>query len=155
MYEGGGNRNSRGDTTIDSALADPRNGTVRSVGVTNSPIGRLNEHMRMYGGNERKNAWLQELVDAHMLPLMSTLEVLEIEGIWRDREIAWIEAYVASGRRIKHGTTYMFRMWQVAECRLCSWKWIDSVLCKSHMSCDFLCEGCIKKLNAKAAQEGA
>ena len=68
--KGGGKRNSRGDTTIVYALADPRNGTVRSVGVTNSPIGRLNEHMRMYGGNERKNAWLRELVDAHMLPLM-------------------------------------------------------------------------------------
>ena len=53
--------------------------------------------MRMYGSNERKNAWLRELVDAHMLPLMYTLEVLEIEGTWRDREIAWIEAYVASG----------------------------------------------------------
>jgi hypothetical protein len=95
--KGGGNRNSRGVTTIVYALADPRNGTVRSVGVTNSPIGRLNEHMRMYGGNERKNVWLRELVDAYMLPLMYTLEVLEIEGIWRDREIAWIEAYVASG----------------------------------------------------------
>ena len=29
--KGGGNRNSRGDTTIVYALADPRNGTVRSV----------------------------------------------------------------------------------------------------------------------------
>ena len=57
------------------------------VGVTNSPIGRLNEHRRMYGGNERKNAWLRELVDAHMLPLMYTLELLEIEGIWRDRHV--------------------------------------------------------------------
>ena len=27
--KGGGNRNSRGDTTIVYALADPRNGTVR------------------------------------------------------------------------------------------------------------------------------
>jgi len=68
--KGGEKRNSRGDITIVYALADPRNGTVRSVGVTNNPIGRLNEHMRMYGGSERKNAWLRELVDAHMLPLM-------------------------------------------------------------------------------------
>jgi hypothetical protein len=60
--KGGGNRNSRGDTTIVYALAEPRNGTVRSVGVTNSPIGRLNEHMRMYGGSQEPHGSSQWLV---------------------------------------------------------------------------------------------
>jgi hypothetical protein len=46
---------------------------------------------------EAMNAWLRELLDAHMLPLMYTLEVLEKETVWRDREIAWIATYKEHG----------------------------------------------------------
>ena len=89
--------NRRGNTWIVYGLADPRDGAVRYVGVTNSLIGRLVEHMRMYGGNARKNAWIQTLIDAHMLPYMVTLEVIEDDTEWREREIAWIDAYVKAG----------------------------------------------------------
>ena len=51
----------------------------------------------MYGGNERKNAWLQELLDAHLLPYMHTLEVITDPTEWREREIAWIKAFQESG----------------------------------------------------------
>lgn len=87
----------RGTTWIVYGLADPRDGIVKYIGVTNSLIGRLNEHMRMYGGNERKNAWIQEIKDAYMLPYMVTLEVIEDDTEWREREIAWIDAYVKAG----------------------------------------------------------
>jgi hypothetical protein len=92
-----GERNCRGDTVVVYALCDPRDGDVRYIGVTNSVLGRFKEHMRMYGGNERKNAWLRELLNKQMLPLLHTLEIMEDERQWRDREIAWIEAYTASG----------------------------------------------------------
>jgi hypothetical protein len=51
----------------------------------------------MYGGNKRKNAWMQELLDVFMLPLMYTLEVVEVEDEWRNREIAWIQTYQEQG----------------------------------------------------------
>ena len=90
-------RNRRGDTMVVYALVDPRNSSVRYIGITNNLLGRLNEHMRLYGGNVRKNAWLQELIDAHMLPIMRTLEVIEVFEETREREIAWIKAYVDNG----------------------------------------------------------
>ena len=92
-----GARNRRGHTWVVYGLADPRDGTVRYVGVTNSLLGRLNEHMRMYGGNVRKNAWLQELKDVYMLPHVVTLEVIEDDTEWREREVAWIQAYLDFG----------------------------------------------------------
>lgn len=87
----------RGETTVVYALVDPRDHAVRYIGVTNSVLGRFKEHMRMYGGNERKNAWIRDVLDASMLPLMYTLEVLEEESDWRDREIAWIRTYKEQG----------------------------------------------------------
>jgi predicted GIY-YIG superfamily endonuclease len=90
-------RGSRGDVMVVYVLHDPRNGRARYVGITNSPIGRLSEHMRMYGGNESKNAWIQELLDAYMLPLMYTLEIVEDADRARDREIAWIKYFLSHG----------------------------------------------------------
>lgn len=79
------------------ALIDPRTNEVRYIGATNNLLRRLNEHMRLYGGNTRKNSWLKELKDAHMLPHMHTLEVLEDERYNQDCEDAWIAAYVEAG----------------------------------------------------------
>jgi hypothetical protein len=96
-YYGGRPTHRRGDTLVVYALYDPRGGEVRYIGITNNLLGRLNEHMRMHGGNERKNAWLQELINAHRLPFMLTLEVIADPTEWREREIAWIKAYQESG----------------------------------------------------------
>ena len=103
-----GRKPRRGDTEIVYALADPRDGAVRYVGVTNNLLGRLNEHMRMYGGNARKNAWLQELVDAHLLPYVVTLEVIADEEHWREREVAWIVAYVKAGADLLNDESYKY-----------------------------------------------
>jgi hypothetical protein len=97
LYDGKVITYSSGEPSVVYALCDPRDGTVRYIGITNRLIGRLNEHMRMYGGNERKNAWLRDLADAHMLPYMHTLEVLANEAEWRERELAWIEMYLENG----------------------------------------------------------
>ncbi len=98
----------RGLTWIVYGLADPRDGKIKYIGVTNSLIGRLREHMRMYGGNTRKNAWLQELTDAYMLPYMVTLEVIEDDTEWREREIAWIDAYVKAGIDLLNDEAYKY-----------------------------------------------
>lgn len=79
------------------ALVDPRTNEVRYIGSTNNLLRRLNEHMRLYGGNKRKNAWLKELKDSSMLPYALTLEVLEDERYNQDCEDSWIEYYMAAG----------------------------------------------------------
>jgi hypothetical protein len=104
-----GARNRRGDTQIVYALCDPRDGAVRYVGTTNNLLGRLNEHMRMYGGNARKNAWLKELKDAYLLPYVLTLEVAESEEEWREREIAWIDTYVKAGADLLNDEAYKYQ----------------------------------------------
>jgi trans-2-enoyl-CoA reductase len=117
VFNGGSpaRNNRRGHTDIVYALYDPRNMKPRYVGVTNSLIGRLNEHMRMYGGNTRKNAWIQELIDAHVLPVMHTVEVVEEEEDWREREVFWIQAYIADGADLLNDESNKYEVAQEAK----------------------------------------
>jgi len=89
--------NQRGTTMVVYALADPRDGKVRYIGITNNLLARFNEHMRLSGENSRKHAWLQELVDAYMLPIMYTLEVVQVYTEARAQEVAWIQIYRGHG----------------------------------------------------------
>lgn len=90
-------KNRRGTTNVVYALVDPRNNEVRYIGITNNLLHRFNEHMRLNGRNERKNAWLKELLNTHMLPIMHTLEVVDVYSEARKREVAWIQGYQENG----------------------------------------------------------
>lgn len=88
----------RGTTMVVYGLVDPRDGEVKYIGITNNLLARFREHMGMHGGNTRKQAWLQEVMDAHMLPYMVTLEVVKEDDSARERESLWIQAYVDAGK---------------------------------------------------------
>ncbi len=92
-----GLRYHRGSTMVIYALIDPRDGKARYIGKTNNLLARFNEHMRLNGPNDRKHAWLKELLDLYMLPYMHTLEVVKVYSEAREREVAWIEAYIKAG----------------------------------------------------------
>lgn len=90
----------RGTTMVVYGLVDPRDGEVKYIGITNNLFARFKEHLGMYGGNARKQAWLQDVLDANLLPYMVTLEVVE-KGIEpRERESCWIQAYKDAGREL-------------------------------------------------------
>jgi predicted GIY-YIG superfamily endonuclease len=112
QFYGGGRRTGlryhRGSTMVVYALCDPRDGTARYIGITNNMLARYNEHLRLNGPNERKQAWLTELLDAHLLPIMHNLEVVEVYEEARDREVAWIEAYIAAGADLLNDEAYRY-----------------------------------------------
>lgn len=101
FYGGAGRRTGlryHGESTmVVYALCDPRDGKVRYIGITNNLLARYNQHLRLNGPNDRKQEWLREVLDEHMLPIMHTLEVVAKDGDARERELAWIEAYVNAG----------------------------------------------------------
>jgi predicted GIY-YIG superfamily endonuclease len=87
----------RGDTDIVYGMVDPRDSKVFYIGITNNLYQRFKEHMLMCGNNERKQARIQEILDTHMLPWMLTLEVVDPNVSARERETAYIVAYVQAG----------------------------------------------------------
>jgi hypothetical protein len=85
------------DVTVIYGLVDPRDSKVFYIGLTNNLYLRFKQHMLMSGDNERKQARIQGILDAHMLPWMLTLEVVDDDVDPREREIAYIQAYVDAG----------------------------------------------------------
>lgn len=116
FYGGPGRRTGlryhRGDTMVVYALCDPRDGAARYIGITNNMLARYNEHLRLNGSNERKHEWLTELLDAHLLPIMHTLEVVEVYEEARDREVAWIQAYINAGAELLNDEAYKYEVAQ-------------------------------------------
>jgi hypothetical protein len=83
--------------TIIYGLVDPRDSSVFYIGLTNHLYHRFKQHMLMAGTNKRKQNRIQAILDAHMLPWMHTLEVVDVHASPREREVAWIKAYRESG----------------------------------------------------------
>ena len=81
------------------ALIDPRDGTVRYIGVSKEVQTRLAQHL-----SETQNArrmWLSELKESGLSPEVEILETIEIEGdidtSSLEREQYWINALLQSG----------------------------------------------------------
>lgn len=87
----------RGNTTVIYGLVDPRDRGIFYIGLTNNLYARFKEHLSMCGGNARKQERIQAILDAHMLPWMITLEVVDAGVSPREREVAHIQAYVQAG----------------------------------------------------------
>lgn len=85
------------NVTVIYGIIDPRDHQVFYIGLTNNLYLRFKQHLLLSDNNQRKHARIQAILDAHMLPWMLTLEVVD-EGVNpRWREVAWIEAYVQAG----------------------------------------------------------
>lgn len=72
------------------ALIDPRDNSVRSVGVTEDVSARFQQHMNCAAANYAKNAWLHELRAANKMVIMDTLEEVEDREHALEREGYWI-----------------------------------------------------------------
>jgi predicted GIY-YIG superfamily endonuclease len=61
-------------TYIIYALIDPRDSSIRYIGITDNPDQRLKEHLRGRGGNPPKREWVYELRQLGLVPIMQPLE---------------------------------------------------------------------------------
>jgi excisionase family DNA binding protein len=78
-------------------LIDPRDGTVRYIGITISVFARFKQHLLRDGSNTRKDAWITELEHAQVLPIMDSIEHVTSLPEATLREMYWIQYYQESG----------------------------------------------------------
>ncbi|MGH8067640.1 MAG: GIY-YIG nuclease family protein [Candidatus Entotheonellia bacterium] len=77
-------------------LLGPRTGAVRYVGATPNPIARLRAHRTAVATNDQLLAWLQELKQLGLLPVLQMIELVgEINAHRRER--FWIRTMQAAG----------------------------------------------------------
>lgn len=77
------------------ALADPRSGSVRYIGVTVDKATRMYGHVSsVLSGNSQtpRAKWIRELIDLGLRPVMTIIESVYGKE-WRSREKFWIAHY--------------------------------------------------------------
>jgi predicted GIY-YIG superfamily endonuclease len=83
------------------ALVDPRNNSIRYVGITDNMKMRYMHHLREAGACTAKGIWLAELQQERLQPEVKILEMMKLSknqrSIAEDREIYWIKKLEASG----------------------------------------------------------
>jgi group I intron endonuclease len=85
-------------------LIDPRDNTPRYIGKANNPLKRLAGHCKdSHKQNTHKNAWLQQLENLKLSPLMEVLEKVPM-SCWQEAEIWWISYLSALGAKLTNGT---------------------------------------------------
>ena len=83
-------------------LIDPRNDTVRYVGITKDVYLRFNQHIRGDCGNIKKNGWIFECRQENVMIIMKALEQISSIETARERERYWIRYYIESGMPIEN-----------------------------------------------------
>lgn len=80
------------------ALIDPRDNTVRYVGITERPINkRLAGHLLGNDGNKTKIAWISELAQIGISPIIRPLEQVKGRKETLEREQEWIQHFLSLG----------------------------------------------------------
>jgi GIY-YIG catalytic domain-containing protein len=88
------------------ALIDPRDDTVRYVGVTRDVYFRLSRHVKDASKMDRKGTWINGLEQLGLSPELEILETVELETIELnadidvvalEREKYWIHEFLKSG----------------------------------------------------------
>lgn len=79
------------------ALGDPRTGDIRYIGIAQDVYKRYAQHLNRPHPNNVKNAWMQEIKQAGIVPTLSILEADVDEAIIYEREKYWIEHYLTLG----------------------------------------------------------
>jgi predicted GIY-YIG superfamily endonuclease len=75
------------------ALIDPRDNSVRYVGITDDVYRRFQEHIQCAGNNFTKNAWIMDLRSANKMVFMETLEEFESRSEALKGEQYWISHF--------------------------------------------------------------
>lgn len=83
------------------ALVDPRDQTIRYVGVSNDVKRRFYEHLQCIGIGQQERRWIEELDRRRLAPIIQILETIEISSNQRDvahkRERYWINEMLRRG----------------------------------------------------------
>lgn len=83
------------------ALIDPRDESVRYVGITDNMSTRFMHHLRDAGSRTAKGTWLAELRRYGLQPSLKILEEMQVEKTQRhlveERERHWIRAFERAG----------------------------------------------------------
>jgi predicted GIY-YIG superfamily endonuclease len=74
-------------------LSDPRDNTVRYVGISKNVPSRYLQHCRCEGLNLEKNLWVQELIRLSILPTLTIIDTATGLKAARERERHWIDFY--------------------------------------------------------------
>jgi len=82
------------------ALIDPRDGSIRYIGITDNPAQRIKEHLRGRGGNPLKREWVYELRRLGLAPIMQPLETGLSLSAALERESLLIQHYLNSGNAL-------------------------------------------------------
>src|SRR5260370_18737051 len=82
------------------ALIDPRDSSIRYIGITDNPDQRLKEHLRGRGGNPPKRNWVYELRQLGLVPIMQPLETVLSLPAALERESFLIRHYLNSGNEL-------------------------------------------------------
>jgi len=75
------------------ALTDPRNETVRYVGISKNANKRYRQHIQSVNPLTPKGKWICELASLNLFPKLTILETVAGESEARKREIYWIDFY--------------------------------------------------------------
>ena len=76
------------------ALAEPLNGVVRYVGLSNDVKKRYREHVQRANNQFEKDTWILSLIDQQLLPTLLILEEnIAGEDKAREREEYWLNFY--------------------------------------------------------------
>lgn len=75
------------------ALIDPRDNTVRYVGITDDVYARFLQHIKGMDENYGKSIWIQELRALNKMVIMETLEECETNEEACERESYWIRHF--------------------------------------------------------------
>lgn len=81
------------------SLIDPRDDTVKYIGLTEYPDIRLKQHI-MGDGNIPKREWINELEKLGLAPVMRTIEMVHTLSEAFNREAYWIQYYLGRGVRL-------------------------------------------------------
>ncbi|SRR6266496_5858610 len=82
------------------ALIDPRDSSIRYIGITDNPDQRLKEHLRGRGGNPPKGNCVYELRQLGLVPIMHLLETGLSLPAALERESFLIQHYLNSGNAL-------------------------------------------------------
>lgn len=78
-------------------LTDPRDQSVRYVGMTKQPHIRHRQHLTAPDSTE-KGQWVKELLLIGMLPIFSVIEIVQGKEDAEEREAFWIRYHSATGK---------------------------------------------------------
>lgn len=74
-------------------LIDPRDNTIRYIGITDDVYARFLQHIRGMDENYAKSVWIQELRALNKMVIMETLEECETFELACERELYWIRHF--------------------------------------------------------------